>query len=264
MKKKEKRGFQIYFITLYGILALLFASVCVSLFFKDTNWTIAATVLLLAVAGCLAVVRYVFKKYIRENILCAALNLENEFQQHMEQWEDPMLLLSAEAKVVWCNEAFNKLVHFENVLGRHVSELGMDLDGGRADWETVKKQVTYEDRHYMASMRKVRIEDKNSLHIDGRNFSKVYSISLRDITREVVLEKENRDQQTVMALIYTDNYEQIFESMEESRKPLLEAMIYRYISNFSADLNGILVRLEKDRFMLAFPHKYLEKMEVLA
>ncbi len=261
MKKKEKRGFQIYFITLYGILALLFASVCVSLFFKDTNWTIAATVLLLAVAGCLAVVRYVFKKYIRENILCAALNLENEFQQHMEQWEDPMLLLSAEAKVVWCNEAFNKLVHFENVLGRHVSELGMDLDGGRADWETVKKQVTYEDRHYMASMRKVRIEDKNSLHIDGRNFSKVYSISLRDITREVVLEKENRDQQTVMALIYTDNYEQIFESMEESRKPLLEAMIYRYISNFSADLNGILVRLEKDRFMLAFPHKYLEKME---
>ena len=42
MKKKEKRGFQIYFITLYGILALLFASVCVSLFFKDTNWTIAA------------------------------------------------------------------------------------------------------------------------------------------------------------------------------------------------------------------------------
>ena len=260
-KKKNNKGFKIYFIALYTVMAILFISVCLSLFFKDSAWTIAATAGFLVTAVLLVIVRYIFKRCIRENILCAALDLEKEHQQYMMQWEDPMLLLSSEARVVWCNEAFQKMTHFENVIGRHVDELGMDLEGGRADWDPVKKPVEVEGRRYMAYMRKVRIREENPLYLDGRNYSKIYILSFRDITRETQLEKENLDQQTVMALIYIDNYEQIFESMEESRKPLLEAMIYRYISNFSSDLEGILVRLEKNRFLLVFAHKYLEKME---
>ncbi len=260
MDKKGNKGFQIYFTMLYVVLSILFVSVCLSLAWQQTAWIVSSTAIFLVVAVILLFLMRQFRRNIRENILAASIKTEKEYQQYMEQWEDPMLLLSADAKIMWCNEAFKK-INTEDVIGLHVDELNMGLEGGREDWETVRKQIEYNDKVYMATMRKLRLRDKHSLQIDGRNFSKIFSISLRDITNEVRLQQENFNKQSLVALIYIDNYEQVFESMEDSRKPLLEAMIYRHISNLAGDANGVLVRLEKSRFMLVFAQEYMQRIE---
>ena len=48
--------------------------------------------------------------------------------------------------------------------------------------------------------------------------------------------------------------------MEENRRPLLEAMISRRLSDFSSAVDGILTKMENDRFIMVFPHKNLEKL----
>ena len=83
---------------------------------------------------------------------------------------------------------------------------------------------------------------------------------MQDVTKEVLLEQENLDQQTVVSYIYIDNYDQTVSNMEENRRPLLEAMISRRLSDFSSAVDGILTKMENDRFIMVFPHKNLEKL----
>ena len=66
--------------------------------------------------------------------------------------------------------------------------------------------------------------------------------------------------QTVVSLMYIDNYDQIMGGVEDNRRPLMEAMIFRRLSDQSAEVGGILTRLENDRFFLVFPRKNLEKL----
>ena len=120
--------------------------------------------------------------------------------------------------------------------------------------------ITLGDRYYKAVMSQIRLRDQGSYQLDLKNYTEVYSLSLQDVTKEVLLEQENLDQQTVVSYIYIDNYDQTVSNMEENRRPLLEAMISRRLSDFSSAVDGILTKMENDRFIMVFPHKNLEKL----
>ncbi len=259
----KKKSFSLYFGVLYGMagasLAMAIAALC---FGRGPAAITAGTVAL--VEGILAlIVRRQFKRNIRKNTLKAALSLEKEYKQQMDQWEQPMLLLAADGCVVWENKAFEEMPGAKPMLGRYVDELNMGLDDAIAgiDWEPVTKETVYRGRDYLVTLRKVRVDEPISLKIDDRDYSRIYSISFKDCTRIRELEKENEDLQPIAALIYVDNYEQVFESMDDSRKPLLEALIYRSINTLCEEVEGVLIRLEKNRFYMSFHHRYLAKVE---
>ena len=86
-------------------------------------------------------------------------------------------------------------------------------------------------------------------------------MSLLDITKEKTLALENENIRPIVALIYIDNYDQALGSMEETRRPLLEAMVYKRLNDLTAHVNGILTRMEKDRLFLVFPHEALERLK---
>ncbi len=88
----------------------------------------------------------------------------------------------------------------------------------------------------------------------------LYAASLLDITKEKTLALENENIRPIVALIYIDNYDQALGSMEETRRPLLEAMVYKRLNDLTAHVNGILTRMEKDRLFLVFPHEALDRL----
>lgn len=62
----------------------------------------------------------------------------------------------------------------------------------------------------------------------------------------------------VAGLIYIDNYEEALESVEDVKRSLLAALIERKINQFAANIDGIVKKIEKDKYFIAFMCKYLD------
>ncbi len=84
------------------------------------------------------------------------------------------------------------------------------------------------------------------------------AIYLLDETRLRRLERENIDQKLVVGLIYVDNYEEVLQSVEDVRASLLAALIDRKINKFISGLDGIVRKLEKDKYFIIFKRQALD------
>ena len=82
-----------------------------------------------------------------------------------------------------------------------------------------------------------------------------------DVTVVNQLAQENHDQKLVAGLIYIDNYDEIFESLEEVRHSLLVALVDRKINKYMANVDAIVKSLEKDKYMFVMPQKYLDQLK---
>ena len=238
---------------------LLVLAILAGIFLK--NWLMIIVVCVLAF-GAFGITFYLIRDNelrFRQRVLEQAVDLGTEYQQYMSQWEYPFVLLSSTLRVVWYNEAFRRLMKYQECKGKNLEELGIIWGTEKPDWDPISKQIHLEEADFKAVMTQIRLRDKTDNPVEG-SFTEIYSLSLQDITRELVLERENLEQQSVVSLIYVDNYDQIVGSMDENLRPLLEANIYRSLSDLSATLNGIMTRLERDRFQIIFPRRSLETL----
>ena len=53
----------------------------------------------------------------------------------------------------------------------------------------------------------------------------------------------------VAGLIYIDNFDEVIESVEEVRQSLLVALIDRKINQYIAKIDGIVKKMEKDKYL---------------
>lgn len=213
-------------------------------------------------AGILVISIFLIRDVVRRFralVLEQAVSLGTEYQQYMNQWQFPYALFSDGLKLVWCNEAFRRLMKYEDCIGRSLEELGIEWGQEKPDWDPVSRQVKIGQNDYSAIMTRIRLRDNQEAPEEG-SFTQVYSLSLQDITRELSLEKENREQQGVVALVYIDNYDQIMGSVSENERPLLEARLSRALSDLSSSLSGIMTKIENDRYQIIFPRRSLDTL----
>lgn len=201
-------------------------------------------------------IREILRRF-HEQVLLQAVSLGTEFQQYMNQWEYPYALFSSSLHLVWQNEAFRKLMKYEDCVGRSLSDLGIDWGQEKPDWDPISRQIELEGHAFRAVMTQIRLRDKAEPTVDT-GYTQVFSLSLQDITKELRLERENRDQQSVVMLLYVDNYDQVVGGMDDNERPLLEAQLFRRLSDLSSSLNGILTMIERDRYQIVFPRKSLD------
>lgn len=69
------------------------------------------------------------------------------------------------------------------------------------------------------------------------------------------------DEKPVIGLIYLDNYEEALGAVEEVRQALLVALVDRKIDKYFSGLDGLVKKLEKDKYFLVMPNRSLEKLQ---
>ena len=62
-------------------------------------------------------------------------------------------------------------------------------------------------------------------------------------------------------LIYIDNYEEALETVEDVRQSLLLALVDRKINKYFHDMDGVVKKLEKDKYFVAIMQKYLPSIQ---
>jgi c-di-AMP phosphodiesterase-like protein len=214
------------------------------------------------------------KKHLMSEVINFALSFSGVQKDYLDKLELPNVILDPEANIRWCNEAFNILVGtiedideskiIEMNINNIIPSLNREMLPSEMEGQ-IEKVFEIGERHYRVIAKHMRIE-MNSKELDLVNLTEdeeqlLYTLYFFDITKELMLEQKNNDQKAVAALIYIDNYEEVLNSIEDVRRPLLVALIDRNLSKFANKIDGVLKKFEKDQYILVFQQKYMEELK---
>ena len=73
--------------------------------------------------------------------------------------------------------------------------------------------------------------------------------------------RQNEEQRLVAGLIYIDNYDEMIDSVEEVRQSLLVALIDRKINQYIARLDGIVKKMETDKYFIVMKKSCFKELE---
>ena len=167
----------------------------------------------------------------------------------------PYAITLEDGRILWMNDAFAALMDSprkEKYLNRMIPELNTGVFP-KEDMEHVELEVSYHDRDYQAELRRVSLQgfsQKEELLQIPEEEEYFVAVSLQDVTELNAYIRENEDQRMIAGLIYIDNYDEVMESVEEVRQSLLVALIDRKINKYIGDVDGIVKKMEKDKYFV--------------
>ena len=191
--------------------------------------------------------------------------MQNEI---LQEFPVPYAILKTDGKILWMNRCGIDLFEDEDIVGKYLSNYIHDLNRSifprSEEDERVEAEVDYKGREYIAKLSKVYIPESsdtvNAFHLPGGETYFV-AVSLDDVTDLNKYVRENEEQKLVAGLIYIDNYEEVMESVEEVRQSLLVALIDRKVNQYMAACDGIVKKMEKDKYFFVIKKKYFHEME---
>ena len=179
----------------------------------------------------------------------------------------PYAIMLSDGKIVWVNDRFQKLFPEEKLVDKYLSNYIQELNRSVFPKEADAKNemdVVYQGRDYRARLSCIAMQDfrdeDNAFHLPkGREY--FVAVSLSDITELNHYIRENEEQKLVSGLIYIDNYEEVMESVEEVRQSLLVALIDRKINQYLAGCDGLVKKMEKDKYFFVVKKQHYREME---
>ena len=129
---------------------------------------------------------------------------------------------------------------------------------------SMEVQSSYGDAIYRVSVKRVLISADEELleNMDeGNKEDQLLAVYLYDETELHGYIQAFTDQKMVAGLIYLDNYDEALESVEEVRRSLLVALIDRKINKYISGINGIVKKMEKDKYFFAIKQQYMARLE---
>ena len=183
----------------------------------------------------------------------------------LRELEIPYAMLDEYGRIIWTNEAFERVVHKEKGYRKSITSLFPSVTREKLpdEMEMAELDITFEDSNYIAKMRRISLDEmvSNSDIIEGEDY-KGYLIAfyLFDETALRIALQEVDDQSLAVGMIYLDNYDEALESVEEVRRSLLVALIDRKVNKYISALDGICKKIEKDKYMVVLRKKAIETL----
>lgn len=177
----------------------------------------------------------------------------------------PYVITLEDGKVIWENDKFVELMEGrrEHYLNKYVPKLNKGVFPTE-DGEKKTIELSYNNREYEVEFSKVSVQDFNKAEplLDipaGKDY--FVTAYFRDVTELKEYIRKNEEQRLVAGLIYIDNYEEIIESVEEVRQSLLIALIDRKINQYISNVDGIVKKLEKDKYFVVIKKSVFAEMK---
>lgn len=181
----------------------------------------------------------------------------------LRELEVPYAMLDETGRIIWTNEAFERVAHKEKGYKKSITSIFPLITREKLpdELDQVELDIDYEDRSYIARMRKISLEEmvKNSDIVQGEEYNGyLVALYLFDVTALRIALQEVDDQSLAVGMIYLDNYDEALESVEEVRRSLLVALIDRKVNKYISAMDGICKKIEKDKYMIILRKKAIE------
>ncbi len=265
MKKKIKyKGqFRIYIMwPLYSAILLLVLDIVL----LTQNLTCAAIGAVFTLAYGVFAIVFLFRKQsmLTKSMVEFASDYAQVQKTLLDDFKVPYGMLDENGKIIWLNREFKKLLHKDNAYRKNIISIFPDVNESLFDTDEDEffANIVYDGRDYRADFKRLAIGplmEENTL-LKMKNAPSLIALYLFDETDMNHYLQELHDEQLVVGLIYIDNYDEALESIDELRRSLLAGLVERKISKYITNGNGIVKKLEKDKYFLVFRYKYLEDL----
>ncbi len=213
---------------------------------------------------------YFKRRELLRDIVQYAVRFNQTTKRLAGEFSIPLAIADWTGSCLWCNRHFTNLFCSEGTKKRFT----MDSVISNLTVETFPTTTTenseihfhIENDFYKAVIQKVNVtditeenvaEDSASMGL-GDNF---YVFYFYDETEIVHYIRENNEQRLDVGLLYIDNYDESLEPIDEVRRSLLAALIDRKINKYMLKIDAITKKLEKDKYIFLFRHKYLTELQ---
>ena len=212
---------------------------------------------------------YFYNKPVIMNELISFATQYGQIQKRLlRELEVPYALLDDTGKVVWTNQAFENVIHQPKGYSKSIMSLFPSITKDRLpngeDVEETQYELSYEGKEYIAKFRKISLkemaENSDMIQAEGYNGYLIAAYLFDETALHIALQEVD-DQSLAVGLLYLDNYEEALESVEEVRRSLLIALIDRKVNKYISALDGIVKKLEKDKYLIVMRKRSVAQLQ---
>lgn len=206
--------------------------------------------------------------YRRKRMLNGLVEFSAEYawiqKQFLGEMALPYALTDEDGHLLWANQAFQDIQ--DEMKGGKKSLIAMFPEVTKKDLETDSETRTvhssYGKYKFRLDIRPIFVSssevEENEAIVDRQKMLAVY---LFDETEILHYQQLVKDEKMVAGLIYLDNYEEALESVEEVRRSLLTALIDRKINKYIGSIDGVVKKIEKDKYFFMIKQKHIEQLQ---
>lgn len=174
----------------------------------------------------------------------------------------PAIIITKTGEILWNNNDLEQLFKGINKQ-RYMENLIKDLE---AEYDTkfkaIDKELSIHDKHFRVLGNLVNLKKR------GNDKDQVLMLYFIDRTEYYRLFRMYDDSKDTVGIIMIDNYDELMQGTNDTDKPQLLAVIERKLREWFAFTGGILVKLDRNRFLILFEKKYIKvftnaKFEIL-
>lgn len=263
---KFKRQIKLYLLwPVLLTLLLVIADICVFVMDKSAGLVVSVFVLIYIIAILLLYL------YNQSSFTTKMLDFSAQYglmqNTLLNDLSLPYAILMEDGKIVWANESFGRVFSEKQMQEKYLSNYIPELNRGvfpKKKNEKFELEVDFQGRIYQTVC--IRVEMQKSSGTENATLLPMgkdcfIAVSLTDITEIKRYIRENEEQRLVSGLIYIDNFDEVMESVEEVRQSLLVALIDRKINQYLAKHDGLVKKMEKDKYFFVVKKGHYGQME---
>ena len=225
----------------------------------------AGLVMYIAVSAALY---FYHKPLILNDVIYFANQYDALERRILEELALPYALLDMKGNMVWSNKLFSDITGRDQFYRKSVTTVFPEITADKLPVpekkEITEVSVCFGERIYRVVMQRVtmgELMNKSGLFDEEQNGMSVIALYCYDETElKDTIQKIDEDK-LVVALAYLDNYDEALESVEEVRRSLLIALIDRKITKYFSNYDGLVRKLEKDKYFLIMKKSSLDVLK---
>ncbi len=255
------KGYVVYLC----VIGILFLGLCIGLFFVNTKAALISLMAFVVFAVATAIFFSVNNKRLADGLIKFARNYESMERELIADFPMAYAVTDMEGEIILYNDYFGRL-YDESPDAENLCDVFRELVPEDLKFEGVTHNISviYDKRNYRLHIKKLPIDYnllEERLVILPKIEDFLYTVYLFDETEIVNMVRKGLENQLVVGSIYIDNYEETLEQAADVKKSLIVAMVDRAVSNYFQNVGGIVRKMEKDRYFVAFKRKYISNFQ---
>ena len=206
------------------------------------------------------------KAELSEQLKDLTLNVNTTAKTTLINSPFPLAIVETNGNVIWKSEKF--VTEFENLdinMNEYLSEIVRSIkltiensDEGKQEKVrgTIDTNIKIENKMYKVLGSYVK---SHKMHQKEQEYTTI--LYFIDETYLRKLEQEQKDSDICVGIIMIDNYEEISQRISSEIKPQLIAKMEKYIYDWAAKYNSLIVKSDRDTFFCIMEQKYLKEAE---
>ncbi len=184
----------------------------------------------------------------------------------LNEFDIAYALIDYNGKILWVNEKFTEMTGKDKEYHKSITSVFSHITKEILEKNRTESQlhIGWGGREYRAQLKRIEFSsitpenDMVSVEGSGEYMTALYLYDETQLNKYI---RENDDQKLVTALIYIDNYEEVLNSIEDVKQSLLIALIDRKVNKYFSGIDGLVRKMEKDKYFVVFRYVYLSKIE---